>query len=202
MEIDAEFVEKRRSQLNEEMSRIIFPWIEDDLFYEYGAVPFVNRLNAELSAIGLREPPTLEDIENERIFENSLGVFKGASLYLSAFGVSDCYLREGKGSNPLEHLMLMERCIGVTVGALMFCRKAHIAGKTGGKARAKKYDMRKNRVLEIYLKMPGAADMSADAVAEEIIGIDGVDLSFRKIADTVRQARKMQYAEQNAQDAE
>ncbi|MDD2743004.1 MAG: hypothetical protein PHV02_12065, partial [Rhodocyclaceae bacterium] len=72
--------------------------------------------------------------------------------------------------------------------------------RLGGKGRAEIYRRKKDAVIEIYTKMDEAHSMSADTAAGEILG--RVDLSHRKIADTIREYRKMRDAKQNAHDAE
>lgn len=71
--------------------------------------------------------------------------------------------------------------------------------RLGGKGRAETYKRKKTAVIDIYTKMDSAHSMSADTAAGEILG--RVDLSHRKIADTIREYRKMHDAKHNVRDA-
>ena len=72
-------------------------------------------------------------------------------------------------------------------------------GEPGGKARAEKYKAEVEEILSAYRSMDSLLGMSAEKAASHIVNKS--DLSHRKIADTIRKARKMQIATQKAHDA-
>ena len=72
-------------------------------------------------------------------------------------------------------------------------------GEPGGKARAEKYKAEVEEILSTYRSMDSLLGMSAEKAASHTVNKS--DLSHRKIADTIRKARKMQIATQKAHDA-
>lgn len=105
----------------------------------------------------------------------------------------DCWpFGEEFKSSELKYRVLCDFAMHTGIAAQM-CSK-YLSGENhalpGARARAKKYDDRRDKVIERMKAIDNHEAMSADALADELIGI--VELSHRKIADHIRTWRNGQ----------
>lgn len=105
---------------------------------------------------------------------------------------------------PVEDMVEWAKCYGYLRSTLNAAVQSGESSSSGGKQRAQIYQSRfsalRNKCDELFPGWLKNKRPSADEMAEEMIGM--FDISHRRMADEIREARKMHRAVHSAQDTE